>query len=207
MNVDDPFFYSTVETVQGKQTMDLYLSMTYTGRSSLNQNELGSQVFNVAVSRATDSVTVIHSVKPEMAKPDYVKQYLEIVDHFSDTTENRFVSGKAESNFAMVLGDYISEHYGISKDRLLFDYGATDGSVRIPLVILSPDKTIAQLGVFYESVLKDQYNYVDYHVRYYDILHHLREWNLCRVFLHDWIEHPEGEQKLLDEAIRKCVSM
>ena len=206
-DVDDPFFYCTVETVQGQQTTDLYLSMTYTGRSSLNQNELGGQVFNVAVSRATDSVTVIHSRRAEETKPDYVRDYLRIVEYFSADAHTPFVCREPESNFQRLLREHIVERYGISRDRVLCDYGATDGSVRIPLVILSPDRREAQLGIFCEGMDGNRYHYVDYHVRYHDILCQMRGWRLHRVFLHDWLENTEAEHRLLDAAIRESVSL
>ena len=204
--VDSPFFYCTVETVQGQQTTDLYLSMTYTGHSSLNQNELGSQVFNVAVSRATDTVTVIHSVEASKAKPDYVKQYLEIANYFAEDGQSPFVAGAPDNRFIALLKSYLIERYGIAESRVLCDYGATKGSVRIPLVILSPDGKTAQLGIFFEMP-STQYNYVDYHVRYYNILRQLRDWNLHRVFAHDWFENSNAEKQLLDNVIRRYVSL
>lgn len=205
-DVDDPFFYCTVETVQGQQTTDLYLSFTYTGHSSLNQNELGSQIFNVAVSRATDTVTVIHSVKAIKAKPDYVKRYLEIADYFAEDGHSPFVAGSPDNRFIALIRDFIIERYGIEKERVLCDYGATNGSVRIPLVILSPDLASAQLGIFFE-IPSGQYNYVDYHVRYYNILCQMRDWNLHRVFMHDWFENPVAEKQMLDNVIRRYVSI
>jgi len=205
-DVDDPFFYCTVETVQGQQTTDLYLSLTYTGRSSLNQNELGSQVFNVAVSRATDSVTVIHSLRAEDTKPDYVRNYLEIVEYFAGDGHTPFVCGEPESNFIGLLREHIVRRYGIPRDRVICDYGVTEGSVRIPLVILSPDLRQAELGLYCESVGSSRYDYVDYHVRYYEILCQMREWKLHRVFIHDWIANTEHEENLLDAAIKKTVT-
>ena len=205
-DVDDPFFYCTVETVQGQQTTDLYLSITYTGHSSLNQNELGNQIFNVAVSRATDSVTVIHSVATQNVKPDYVKRYLEIAEYFSEDGNSAFVSDKPTNDFVALLQNYIVEKYGIAKERVLCDYGATEGSVRIPLVILSPDCSSAQLGIFFE-IPSGQYNYVDYHVRYYNILRQMRAWNLHRVFMHDWFENGAAEKQMLDDVIRRHVSL
>ncbi len=205
--VDDPFFYCTVETVQGQETTDLYLSMTYTGHSSLNQNELGSQVFNVAVSRATDRVTVIHSVKAMDAKPDYVRRYLEIVERFASEGESGFVSAPPTSSFLRLLCRHITTAYGIDPSRVICDYGATEGSVRIPLVILSPDGTRAELGLFCETPESERYHYLDYHVRYYGTLCRMRGWKLHRVFLHDWVEEPESEKKLLDRMIRECVTL
>lgn len=205
-NVDDPFFYCTVETVQGQQTTDLYLSMTYTGHSSLSQTELGSQIFNVAVSRATDSVTVIHSVASQNTKPDYVRRYLEVAEYFAEDGHSPFVCGKPDNHFVALLQNYIIEKYGIEAERVLCDYGATEGSIRIPLVILSPDRESAQLGIFFE-VPSGQYNYVDYHVRYYNILSQMRAWNLHRVFVHDWFENAAAEKQMLDDVIRRYVSL
>ena len=167
---------------------------------------MGNQIFNVAVSRATDSVTVIHSVATQNVKPDYVKRYLEIAEYFSEDGNSAFVSDKPTNDFVALLQNYIVEKYDIAKERVLCDYGATEGSVRIPLVILSPDCSSAQLGIFFE-IPSGQYNYVDYHVRYYNILRQMRAWNLHRVFMHDWFENGAAEKQMLDDVIRRHVSL
>ena len=206
-NVDDPFFYCTVESVQGQQTTDLFLSMTYTGHSSLSDNEQSSQIFNVAVSRATDSVTVIHSRKATDTKPEFVGKYLEKVEYFTSDYHSPFVSQAPEKGFLAQVRDYIVSSFGISKDRVLCHYGATEGSVRIPIVVLDPEKKAAQLGIFCELPIDKKYNYVDYNVKYFDILRSMRNWNLHRIFIHDWVDNNEAEKKLLDEMIRKYVSL
>ena len=206
-DVDDPFFYCTVESVQGQQTTDLFLSMTYTGHSSLSDNEQSSQIFNVAVSRATDSVTVIHSRKSMDIKPEFVGKYLEKVEYFTSDYHSPFVSHEPDPGFLMQVRDYVVTTFGIDKDRVLCHYGATEGSVRIPLVILDPEKKQAQLGIFCELPVDKKYNYIDYHVKYYNILSSLRGWNLHRIFIHDWVDNNDAEKKLLDDMIKKYVSL
>ena len=205
LGVDDKFFYCTVETVQGQQAADLFLSMTYTGHSALGGNELGNQVFNVAVSRATDSITVIHSVKAADAKPDYVKRYLEIVEYFNSNNHSPFVSQEPERGFIKNVRDCILRDFRLPPDRVICHYGATSGSIRIPIAILSPDKQAAQLGIFCEIPTGKNYDYMDYHAEYYEILESMRQWHLHRICIHDWVDNFKAEKQALGEMIERYV--
>ena len=82
----------------------------------------------------------------------------------------------------------------------------TDGSVRIPIAVLSPDYKTAQLGIWCETPTKKNYNYLDYNMRYYDILEN-RGWKLFRVFAHEWVNNAEAERKNLAEVIKKYITM
>ena len=64
-------FFKTIETVQGQETGHLILSLTHGKRENglymhfgqLNQGKLGRCIFNVAVTRAQNMVTIVHSVR------------------------------------------------------------------------------------------------------------------------------------------------
>ena len=205
-DVDDLFFYCTVETVQGQQTEDMFLSLTYTGHSSLNANELGKQVFNVAVSRATDSVTVVHSRRAMDTKPDYVREYLEIVEYFAADGQSPFLAQEPELGFLNDVRNCIIRDFKLPSDRVICNYGATEGSVRIPIAILDPERKSAELGIFCEVPTEKRYDYLDYNLGYYNILTTLRQWKLHRVYIHDWVDNGKAEKQALGEAIKRYVT-
>lgn len=206
-DVDDRFFYCTVETVQGQQTEDMFLSLTYTGHSSLNANELGKQIFNVAVSRATDSVTVVHSRRAMDTKPDYVREYLEIVEYFAADGQSPFLAQEPELGFLNDVRSCIIREMGIPSDRVICNYGATEGSVRIPIAILDPERKTAELGIFCEIPTEKRYDYLDYNLGYYNILTTLRQWKLHRIYIHDWVDNGAAEKQALGEMIRRYVTI
>ena len=87
----------------------------------------------------------------------------------------------------------------------MLGYGVTKGSVRIPIAVLSPDFRTAQLGIWCETPTKNNYDYLDYNMRYYNILKD-RGWKLYRVFAHEWVNNAEAEKDNLAEVINKYVT-
>lgn len=208
-------FFKTIETVQGQETAHLILSLTY-GRTAdgritnsygqLNRDKLGKCIFNVAVTRAQSSVTVVHSVQPEEITGEnvrYIRNYLEFARKFGEAGRDQFVSEEPGRGFLRSVADHIVSR-GIDAKRVAFNYGVTEGSVRMPIAVLSEDMSCAQLGIWCEVPTGNKYNYLDYNMRYFDILKG-RGWNLHRICAHDWADNAEAERESLDAALKKYV--
>lgn len=211
-------FFRTIESVQGQETDSLILSLTY-GRDKngalklafgeLNRDALGKNIFNVAITRAQSKITVIHSVRaneiggnPRIA---FIKDYLMLVEQFSSGGKSQFVQSIPEygANFAKSVIDFIVEN-GIPRERIVQNYGVTDGSVKIPIAILSKDLTRADLGIWCEYPVLNKYDYLDYNVRYVRSLQ-TRGWNIVRIFIHEWLDNSKTEKKELLKAIKPLI--
>ena len=209
-------FFKTIETVQGQETAHLILSLTY-GRTpegrvtnafgQLNRDKLGKCIFNVAVTRAQSSVTLVHSVHAYEitgANVAYIHDYMVKAELFNKDGAAQFVSSNPGRGFITSVADYV-QSLGISKDRIVVGYGVTKGSIRIPVAVLSPDLKRAQLGIWCETATKKNYNYLDYNMRYFNILKE-RGWNMHAVYAHEWVNNAEAERDNLDEAVKKYVT-
>ena len=216
-------FFKTIKTVQGQEIDHLIISLTY-GRNEkgeihqsfaeLNfgagENKLGECIFNVAVTRAKSSVTMIHSITAEdITQPSvlYLGEYLDTVRTFAKDGKTQFV-GKTidnqERGFIRQVAEYITS-LGISKERIVIDFGVTEGSVKLPIVILSDDLKSAKLAIWCEKSLQKEYDYLDYNLRYVESLK-ARGWNVVRLYAHDWIDNNVTEKKALKSAIDKYVN-
>lgn len=209
-------FYKTIEEVQGCEAEHIIISFTYgvdkNGKphnhfGQLNRDKLGQCIFNVAVTRAQKSMTVIHSILArdinvkDNQKIAYIKEYLEISERFALEGKGQFVSSPVEKGFFLQVAKYLMEH-GIEEDRIVFNYGVTEGSVKIPLVVLEKDKQHAKFGLFLERDLNAKYNYLDYNINYYDILRNNYGWKLQRVFISDWIFNKD----MVKNKIKKMIN-
>lgn len=203
-------FFKTIETVQGQETGHLILSLTHGKRDSglymhfgqLNQGKLGRCIFNVAVTRAQNMVTVIHSVRAAEITAEnvsYIKEYLETAARFSQGESGQFVCGKAENGFVESVAEFILSK-GIAPERVIINYGVTDGSVRIPIVILDEGLTSAQLGIWCEKPVGGSYDFLDYNMRYRSSLK-ARGWTLHEIFIHDWVDNNLNERQSLEKAL------
>lgn len=211
-------FFKTIRTVQGQETEHLFLSLTYGRRANgslwqqfgtLNRGNLGECVFNVAVTRAMYSVTVVHSVKGhELTESSvaYIGEYLRMAEKFAAGERGGFAGSDPGPGFFRSVGGYIRS-LGISEDRIVYDYGVTDGSVRVPVAVLSPDKSRAVLGVWCErDVAGSGYDYYDCEMRYYESLAQ-RGWTLHRISAHDWTDNAEAERRALAEAVMSACGI
>ena len=216
-------FFKTIETVQGQETDHLILSLTY-GKSKdgklvqafgeLNRgqgnNKLGQCIFNVAVTRAKSSVTMIHSVTAEEItnkSVEFLSKYLEVVRRFSADGRSQFVGEEVEKTkpgFLRQVAEFIVS-CGIDASRVVLNFGATQGSIRIPIAILNPDKSEAMLGIWCETDPGNTYDYLDYNLRYFRILQGTdRHWQLHRLYIHDWVDNNEAEKNTLREIVSRC---
>ncbi len=211
-------FFKTIETVQGQETDHLILSLTYgvdadgnvrNRFGELNRDELGKCIFNVAVTRAKDRVTLIHSVRANQldgsSKIGYIADYIRLVEKFAKQGKGQFVSNPYESgaHFINDVAKFIAS-LGISEDRIVTGYGVTDGSVRIPIAVLSEDMTRAVAGIWCELPVGKKYGYIDYNVGYFNSLT-LRGWKLMRLSIHDWYDNAAAEKRALEKFINTVI--
>ena len=214
-------FFKTIETVQGQECEHLILSITY-GKSKtgsivqsfgelnrgFNEDKLGQCIFNVAVTRAKSSVTVLHSVRSEEIAGESVKfigDYLKTVERFSVGGKAQWVGKSFEESkgFIRQVADYVVS-LGIDKERIVIDCGMNIGSVKLPIVILSKDLQQAQLALWCERPVEGNTDFIDYNVRYVESLRN-RGWNIVRTYIHDWVDNNASERKLIAKAIEKYV--
>ncbi|MDE6293346.1 MAG: DNA2/NAM7 family helicase, partial [Clostridiales bacterium] len=217
---DKLLFFRTIESVQGQETDHLILSITY-GRDKngniklafgeLNRDATGKNIFNVAVTRAKCRITVIHSVTPEQMSGNpriaFIRDYLSVARRYSEAGIGQFKSNAPEKggSFVKAVADYI-ESLGISRERIIINYGVTDGSVRIPIAILSKSLDTAEYGIWCEYPVMKKYDFYDYNVRYVSSLIG-RGWKLYKVYAHDWLDNAEAEKAALKKAVEKHVTM
>ena len=212
-------FFKTIETVQGQEIDHLIISLTYGRNKSgavsgafgeLNRGgdggRLGECIFNVAVTRAKSSVTVITSVEEadiSNANVAFIGQYLGIAKKFSQDGKSQFVGKSIAENVGFIkdVAKYLVS-LGINENRIVIDYGATDGSVRIPIAILSTDLSSVKFAVWCEKPLGKEYDYFDYNVRYVQSLKS-RDWEIVKVYIHDWFDNKAIEQQKLKDAVAK----
>lgn len=203
-------FFKTIETVQGQETGHLILSITHGRRESglhmnfgqLNQGNLGRCIFNVAVTRAQYCVTVVHSVRAAEVTGEsvsYIRDYLSLVERFASDGAVQFVSESAPKGFVHSVAEFIKST-GIAPERVVENYGVTDGSVRIPVVVLDRELKRALLGVLCEVPVGGKYDFIDYNMRYRASLE-VCGWRLHGVSVHGWVDNPVNERKALERAL------
>lgn len=213
---DKAVFFRTIESVQGQETDHLILSLTYgkdkNGKvqnrfGELNRDDFGKCIFNVAVTRAKSSVTLVHSVQPyeldRTSRIGFIVEYMRLVRQFSQDSCRQFVSNPIDkgSHFVDDVVYYVKSQ-GIAPERIVVGYGVTDGSVNIPIAVLSEDMKQAVLGIWCELPTGNKYNYLDYNLRYYNSLVS-RKWKLHRVSIHEWFDNSEAEKQQLKYIIEQ----
>lgn len=205
-------FFKTIETVQGQEIDHLILSLTYGSRDGntsnsfglLNRDKLGKCIFNVAVTRAKASVSIVYSIKPEYITSErisYIKDYLSLAVRFSSDDVDPFYSQKIDRGFIMSVINYLIS-LGVDIDRIKYDYGVTNGSIRIPIAILNENKTEGLCGLWCEKLVKT--SFVDYNLNYKKELSRIG-WNLLDVNAIDWFSNNEAIKNNIKEFILKYV--
>ncbi len=208
-------FFKTIERVQGQETGHLILSLTHGKRESglymhfgqLNQGKLGRCIFNVAVTRAQNMVTVIHSVRAAEITSEnisYIREYLQTAERFSQGADGQFVSGTAENGFIGDVAEFIKSS-GFAPERVVINYGVTEGSVRIPVAVLDKSRTRALLGVWCEKPVGGGYDFLDYNMRYRSSLK-ARGWKLHEIYIHDWVDNYQNEKQALERALSEIIN-
>ena len=130
-----------------------------------------------------------------------------MVEKFATDGKAQFVGYSVDevSGFARSVADTIVA-LGVEKERVVLDCGVTDGSVKIPLVVLSIDYKTAELGLWLEKPISADKNYLDYNSRYVESLKQ-RGWNIERVYAHDWFDNNKYEKENIKNVISKYVNV
>ena len=223
------FFIRTIENVQGNEMDCIILSLTYGRNASgdvtnsfaqLNrkgEDDLGEKLFNVAVTRAKESVLLVRSVHAtdiRMSEPGkeesniaYLREYLANYERFSDVDDvsSAFVCEEPNSGFVRSVVSVLVKS-GIEAGRIVTGYGVNEKSVRIPIAILSPDKTKAELGIWCESDPGQKFDYLDYTCRFPHILEG-RGWKLYPLFAYEWVRNYEEESERLVDYVHANITM
>ncbi len=153
------FFITPADEVQGDEMATMILSLTY-GRDKdgehsnfwghMNQVSVALRKFNVAVTRAKNNLKFIHTVRAnEIAGGNlsYIADYIRGIDALGD---NSFVSHpEYNTTFVEAVGKICEEIIG-DKSRVVYNYGDSVRSYRIPICILSADKKTVALGIMCE---------------------------------------------------------
>ena len=123
---------------------------------------------------------------------------------FAQDGKNQFVCEELNPGFINEVRKYLIE-LGIPEDRIVYNYGVTKGSIKIPLVILSKDYSHALCGLWCEKPTNAQFNYLDYNNNYFNILCHNNGWNLQKVNILDWYLGEENVKKTISSFVNMFV--
>lgn len=226
----EKFSVCAVEKMQGQEYDHIIMSLTYGkedggsamgGFGLLQSKAFGEKVFNVAASRSKRMLSVVHSfeaIDVEESKREtiaYLADFLSKVSLYDanavSSQNNGIINTASEEPNALIASvrNYLIRDCNVAADRILCNYGATEKSLRIPLVILNPSKTEAEACFFVENspyVGGKAVLYADYLIRYQTTLIKRRGWEKSmRVFSYDWVYNP-GIKKDVQEFVQKNVT-
>jgi hypothetical protein len=158
------FAISTADEIQGDEMSEMIISLTY-GRDAegnpsavwghMNQLPVALYKFNVAVTRAKDNLKFVHSVtSTEITNENlaYVRDYLiglEALDERSFADHSEY-----NTDFVRAIGGICEQIVG--KDRVVYNYGESPRSYRVPISILSRSGDEVVLGIMCEVNRKDE---------------------------------------------------
>lgn len=217
---NDDCFVKPIAKLQGREVDHVIMSMTY-GKNCygkiVNLGDLnrsyGEQIFNVAASRAKYKLTVIHSftdaeiAASNVSASEYLTEFLRIVKRHSAHGESGFMStaDSGANGFLASVVKFITEECGIDKERVVVNYGATEKSLRIPIVILDRDCKAAETAVFADVppiVGGRAVRYTDFAVKYRRSLIDTRDWDRRAVInVCDWVNNGEQEREILKKLL------
>ena len=91
------------------------------------------------------------------------------------------------------------------KERVIVNYGVTEGSVRIPVAVLDKGLKRAVFGVWCEKPVGGRYDFLDYNMRYAATLKNCG-WRLHTVYIHDWTDNKQNEQRALADELARIIN-
>ena len=208
------FSITTVDDIQGDEMINMVLSLTY-GRDAhgrvvatwghMNQ-PVASKKFNVAVTRARDNLKFVHSVSAGdiagYANLSYVADYLR---QFGSTVPTQFVSDAARnSDFVSAIGALCASVVGT--ERVVYNFGEGEHTYRVPISILSADKSCVVMGILCENDhLCQGFSLREYTRTCLSILR-ARGWdNLVSVSALQWLRNYTVEAERLVQALRALL--
>jgi len=135
----------------------------------------------------------------EISNPNisYIAEYLHIAHLLSKDGKNQFLSSKP-NNLTNNIGEYLIS-LGIEKERIVYNYGVTKGSIRIPIAVLSTDLTKALFGIWVEQDIIGK-KFTDINIKYYNILKD-NGWTFYNLYAHNWYYNNQVEKDKLKEFI------
>ena len=105
----------------------------------------------------------------------------------------------------MTVGKFIAS-VGVPEDRIVYNYGVTDGSIRIPIAVLSEDYNRALFGLWVEPKFNTMpYKYLDYETTYFDTLVKKNKWDMKRIDILEWYGSNDTIKQELSEFAKKHI--
>ncbi len=208
------FFITPVDEVQGDEMCEMILSLTYghdaDGRITqawghLNRLPVALYKFNVAVTRAKDNLKFVHSIRAgdiAEGKLSYIADYIKQLEALGDTP---FVSHREYNTpFVEAVGKICEAVVG--KDRVVYNYGESTRSYRVPISILSADGQTVALGIMCEvDRAKEGFSVREYSRTCQSILAAHGWNNLYSTFAMQWIRNYAFEKNTLIAKLKEVL--
>lgn len=221
----DPRIFSiaTADEIQGDEMSEMVLSLTYgrdpdgkvsQGWGHMNQKDVALRKFNVAVTRARDNLKFVHSVTASDVTSDQLDYIAAYLRQFGAVPACQFVSDRAENTYFVEAIGRICESV-VGADRVVYNFGESKNSYRVPISILSADRTRVALGIMceenrgYAAERNGEREAQGFSVREYsrtcpEILRHHGWNNLYETYAIQWIRNYSVERT---ELIRRLNSV
>ncbi|MCD8294065.1 MAG: AAA domain-containing protein [Clostridia bacterium] len=212
------FSITPVDEIQGDEMSEMILSLTYgrnpqgglsTSWGHMNQLPVALYKFNVAVTRAKDNLKFVHSVRPEEIERSgsrslsYVADYLR---QFNEDSSAQFVSNTdLNTDFVESIGAICESVVG--KDRVVYNFGASPRSYRVPVSVLSEDRSHVILGIMCETDRGSQGFAIREYVRTCDSIMASHGWdNMCKAYAVRWLKNYRTEKDNLIARIQDACA-
>ncbi len=203
MRNEKVFFVKTIDDVQGNEMDVIIISLTY-GRDSegkptnnfaplsVSKLDIGLHKFNVAVTRAKECLKFIWSVDTAALNdrcPKFLREYFILLSRAEKGAAREFAKGSPDSDFITAVGRYAESIVG--KDRVVYNYGMTDRSYKVPVVILNKARTDIALGLLCEKYRGDGIALREKTYVYDKFLTGAFKWNAYKVYAYEWCANPQ----------------
>lgn len=209
------FAISTADEIQGDEMSEMILSLTY-GRDAdgklsqawghMNQLPVALYKFNVAVTRAKDNLKFVHSVNSADIGNEnltYIRDYLTGLEALD---ERSFVDhSEYNTDFVRAIGKICEEIVG--RDRVVYNYGESPRSYRVPISILSPEGDAVVLGIMCEVNRKDDGFSVREYGRTCQSILAAHGWNnLYNIYALQWVRNYAYEKRELIAKLKQVLN-
>ncbi|MCD8307345.1 MAG: AAA domain-containing protein [Clostridia bacterium] len=212
------FSVTPVDEIQGDEMCEMILSLTYgrnpdgevsTSWGHMNQLPVALYKFNVAVTRAKDNLKFVHSVKAADIDRSGSRSLAYVADYlrqFEEASSAQFVSDtELNTDFVASIGAICEQLVG--KDRVVYSFGASPRSYRVPVSILSEDRTQVILGIMCETDRASQGFALREYTRTCDAIMESHGWNnMYRVYAIRWLKNYRTERDNLILRVRDACA-
>lgn len=203
------FSITTVDNIQGDEMSEMILSLTY-GRdkdgkisqswghmNNTRDNDNALKKFNVAVTRARDNLKFVHSVSSSEIQSDSLSYVSDYLKQFDGVKQRQFVGDKKyNTDFVTAIGKICESIVG--EDRVVYNFGESRRSYRVPVSILSQDKQSVVLGIMCETDRRAEGFSVREYSRTCDGILRSHGWNnLYKTYSVQWIRNYNTERSNL----------